>query len=303
MNQDRQPNSPDTSAGRIRFRLSGTSHSYDARTSAIRPDLADIALAQDHFAPHYAAPVPLACVATSAPLRADPRPDAGMTSELLRGEGFHVLDVRGAWAWGYCAHDHYVGYVARDALGLPAAPTHRARQRTAIYAAPERRAAVTGILPPGSLLAGEAGDAFLAVAGGGYVTLNHIDPVARQAQDWVAVASQYLGQPYVWGGRGGLGLDCSGLVQMALMACGLPCPRDSDQQEAVLGRDIADDDPLRRGDILFFPGHVGLMMDGETLLHASGKAMTVLAEPLAEVTARFAADHARPVTARRRIAP
>ncbi len=303
MNQDRQPNSGKPQAARVRFRLSGVSHSYDARTIAVRPDLADIALAEDHFAPHYAAPVPLACVVTSAPVRGEPAPLAGMTSELLRGESFHVLDVRGAWAWGYCGHDHYVGYVARDALGLPGAPTHRTRQRAAIYTMADKRAPVTGILPAGSLLAGEAGDDYLMIAQDEHVPLRLLDPVARQAEDWVAVASLYLGMPYVWGGRGGLGIDCSGLVQMALMACGLPCPRDSDQQEAVLGRDVAPDAPLRRGDIVFFPGHVGLMVDADTILHASGAAMTVLAEPLDGVVARFAATHAQPVTARRRIAP
>lgn len=287
---------------RIRFRLSGVTQACDPRTNAIRADLADLALAETHFAPHYAAAVPLSCNVSGAMLRSEHDVSAPATSELLFGESFHVLDVRGDWAWGYSAHDHYVGYIPRGALALPTAPTHRARHAAPVFASADIKSPLVRVLPIGSLLAGSYGDTFLESAGG-YIHNRHVAPISQHETDWVAVAERYLGQPYVWGGRGSQGLDCSGLVQMALGVCGIPCPRDSDQQAAALGTPIDDGEAPRRGDFVFFPGHVGMMVDELHLLHANAYWMSTVIEPLADVVGRLSASHAEPVIARRRITP
>jgi len=158
---------------------------------------------------------------------------------------------------------------------------------------------VQQMLPAGARVSGTAEGDFLAVDGG-FVHQRHVRAIDDTEQDWVAVAERYLGAPYVWGGRG-LGVDCSGLVQMALAACGIAAPRDTDQQAEAVGEALGDNAALRRGDILFFPGHVGLMVDGERLIHANAHAMAVTIEPLDDVVARLRDTHEQPVTGRRRI--
>lgn len=211
------------------FALSGPAKVRDARITPIRGDLADIALAGKLFAPHYVVPMERAVKAPFTPLRKTPHDDAEMTSELLHGERFMVLDIAGSWAWGFCNHDCYNGYIALAALGEP------------------------------------HGDA----------------PVSRPA-DPVEAALAHIGTPYVWGARGGAGIDCSGLVQTACAHAGLALPRDSDQQE---GCGEAVETP-RRGDLVFFPGHVTIAMSSDEVVHASQDAGAVIVEPLAALIAR-----------------
>lgn len=290
-------------AGRDRFGLSGTSQSYDPRVVAIRPDLADIAVAGQHFAPHYAAPMMSSCVLPSAVLRSAPSLDADQTSELLYGEGFALLDLTGGWAWGYCLADHYVGYLAADALGAPIAPTHRVRASEALlHSAPDAASGGSAVLPRGALVMGEPEGEWLATAHG-YLPLAALIEADAAEKDAAAIAEELVGAPYLWGGRTAAGIDCSGLVQLAWASAGVQLPRDSDLQLASLGAD-KDVDPaeLRRGDLVFFPGHVGIMADASNIVHASRRWMAVKVEPLADVVARSAAKgHAPPVSGTKRL--
>jgi cell wall-associated NlpC family hydrolase len=244
--------------------------------------------------------VPLACLAAFKPVRAVPEEAASAVSELLHGESFNVLDVRGEWAWGYCAQDDYVGYVPRDAIGLPTAPTFRTVHLAPLFSQAAIKSPILRSLPIGSLVGGVAEGDFLKLSEG-FVHLRHVAPVSHVSEDWVAVARHYLGQPYVWGGRGGQGVDCSGLVQVALSACGIPCPRDSDQQAETVGALLDDAAQLASGDLVFFPGHVGMMVDGANLLHANAHWMSTVIEPLDDVVARLSPLHEQPILARRRI--
>ena len=161
---------------------------------------------------------------------------------------------------------------------------------------------VLGALPLGGQVAvtGTHG-AFSALAGYGYVFSAHLAPLAEPAPDFVAIAEAFLNAPYLWGGKTFGGIDCSGLVQAACRACGIACPADSDQQLARLGRLLADDEPLRRGDLVFWKGHVALMSDAETILHANGAAMAVTREPYARAVTRILAAGEGPVIARKRL--
>lgn len=283
-------------------KLNGVSRRYDPRVCAIRPDLADVALAEYYFAPHYAAALPRTCAVSSAMLRSAPNDEAVAVSELLHGEAFHILDVRAGWAWGYCGHDHYVGYVPLDSIGDPAAPDHVATSVAPLFAAADIKAPVKALYPAHARLTGTIKGDFLCTATG-FVHRRHVRSLDQSESDWVAVAQRHVDAPYVWGGRGGLGLDCSGLVQVSLAACGIVAPRDTDQQAEAIGEALSDDAPLQRGDVIFFPGHVGLMVDAERLIHANAHWMAVTVEPLADVVERLAPAHAQPITARRRIAP
>jgi len=299
MHQTLAGGSASSSSQRKRVRLDGVSRAYDPRITAIRADLADVAMADLCFAPHYAAPTARDCAVPAAMVRGKPDAAASAVTELLRGETFHMLDARGSWAWGYCGHDHYVGYVPLDALGESEAITHVTRAPAPLFTAADIKASIAALLPPRARLAGSVEGDFLATADG-FVHIRHIQAVDSFEADWVAVAERYLGAPYVWGGRG-FGVDCSGLVQMVLAACGIAAPRDTDQQADALGAALALDAPLRRGDLVFFPGHVGLMMDEARMIHANAHWMAVTIEPLADVVARLRSEHEQPITTIRRI--
>ncbi|WP_088184339.1 C40 family peptidase [Sphingobium sp. Z007] len=286
---------------RTRFELDGRSVALDRRIHAARGDLADLSLAGVLFSAHYARAVPLTCVAAGTAVTSAPTPTAEAVSELLRGETFHALDVMTDWAWGFCGHDGYVGYIRRDALDVAETPSHRIIVESApLFSAADIKSPIADYWPGGALFSGEVQGGFVACAEG-YIHVRHAEPIDTRPDDWVCVAERYLGQPYVWGGRGHRGIDCSGLVQAALGQAGISAPRDTDLQCEGIGMPIDGDAALQRGDLIFFPGHVGIMTDAKTLLHANAHWMAVVKEPLADVVARLADAHAQPIIARRRI--
>jgi cell wall-associated NlpC family hydrolase len=192
-----------------------------------------------------------------------------------------------------------MGYVEAGGLGAPEPATHRVSALLAtLYPAPDIMTAPLGVLPLNAALAGREEGPFLATEAG-FVHLRHVVPAGTFAEDFVAVAELFLGAPYLWGGGTALGLDCSGLVQAAFHAAGRDAPRDSDMQAAEIGAPIPEGAPQRRGDLIFWRGHVGIMRDAATLLHANGRHMAVASEPLDEAVARIAREYG-PVTARRR---
>lgn len=292
-----------SSGGRIpiaAFHLDGPTRALDARINAFRTDIADVALAGTLFAPHYAAPM-LRMASVPAMIRKAARHDAEAVSQIIPGESFAVLDLSGGWAWGYSFHDHYVGYVPADVLGDLVDPTHRVTARVALlFAAPSIKAPTIGTLPFGAHVAGTTADDFLRTDAG-YLHYRHVAPIGELASDPVAVGETFLGMPYLWGGRGADGIDCSGLVQVAFAACGIAAPRDTDLQREALGEPLPQEARLRRGDIISFPGHVGLMVDESSLLHANAHWMSVVIEPLADVVARLEPHHDRPILGRRRL--
>ena len=282
------------------FHLDGPTRRLDARVHAFRADIADVALAGTLFAPHYAAPL-LRSALVSTMIRVAASDAAEASSQLLAGERFAVLDLVGGWAWGYSLHDHYVGYVPADRLATPIAPSHRIAVREALlFAGASIKSPAIGTLPFGAPVMGELDDGFLATAAG-FVHLRHLLPIEVRLDDAVSVAEMFLGMPYLWGGRGADGVDCSGLVQVALAATGIAAPRDTDMQRESLGELLPEEARLRRNDIVSFPGHVGLMVDETLLIHANAHWMSVVIEPLADVVARLAPNHGRPILSRRRI--
>lgn len=284
----------------VTARLSGPKPKLDPRAHVFRGDFADIALAGELAAHHYVAPLAMRCGAVRTPLRKAGDPGATAVSELLFGEDFDLFDVQGEWGFGRSAADRYTGWVAMAALGEPGpAPNHRISAPAApVFASADIKAPVLMELPFGARVAGEAGDRFLALAGGGFVHLRHVAPPPATP---IEVARLFTGAPYLWGGRTPLGVDCSGLVQAALTTTGTPCPRDSDQQLAALGTEVAFEDRAA-GDLVFFPGHVGILATRDRLFHANAHWMATVEEPLGDVIARLvAAGKETPVTGVRRL--
>lgn len=209
--------------------------------------------------------------------------------QLLLGEAFTVLDTTGARCFGRAEASGYVGHVAAEDLGEPAAPTHRVAVRATLgFAAPDLKTPAPLALSLGSQLCVSGTEGRFAKCDGGvYVPLQHLVPLAQTASDPVAVAELLLGTPYLWGGNSAFGIDCSGLVQISLRACGLACPGDSDQQARSVGHSLAQGAALARGDLLFWKGHVAWVADPDRLLHATGHFMAVVYEPVADALARI----------------
>ncbi|MCJ2067725.1 NlpC/P60 family protein [Methylobacterium sp. J-030] len=276
----------------------------DPRLTPARADIADARLRGRVEAARFVAGSPRRVTAASAPLRREPSLGAGLDTEALLGEAVTLYDAADGFAFVQLVRDGYVGYLPADSLGLAGPePTHRVTAvRTFLYPEPDLKRPVLAHLSLGARLVatGESG-AYLETPGG-YVFARHCVPVAEHAPDYAATAARLVGTPYLWGGRTSLGLDCSGLAQLCLDAAGLPCPRDADMQERALGRALPlDVAGLRRGDLVFWRGHVGLMLDAETLIHANGHHMAVAVEPLAGAVERIQAHSYGAVTGLRRL--
>lgn len=286
--------------------------SFDRRRHPVRPDLAAARYRGRVEAAGFAEPLERRIAVDSVALRPVPDAARSIDTEALCGERFDVYERRGdGWAWGQLATDGYVGYLPEAALGEPEpAPTHRVCvPRSYRYPGPELKLPPVGLLSLGARVAVSGmvttrGLDYALLADGGAVVARHLLPLGETVADWVAVAEGLLGTPYLWGGRTTLGLDCSALVQLATAEAGIVLPRDSDMQESEAGEalEIAADLPsLRRGDLVFWKGHVGVMRDPDTLLHANGFTMTVASEPLPVAVARIAASEWGAVTACRRL--
>lgn len=264
----------------------------DPRRHPYRPDLAAAALKGRVTAGRFVEGVPRQVRVGSAGVTNTPDAAASRTTELLYGEVFTVYDESGGWAWGQNATDGYVGWVRAAALGAgPLAPTHAVDAlRSFIYPLPDMKTPPVDALSlttPVTVVGEERG--FAALAHGGWIFARHLAPLGTTGGDPVAIARRFLGVPYLWGGRTSLGIDCSGLVQIALAHAGIPAPRDSDMQRAELGARVADSGhgvAFEPNDLVFFPGHVGIMVDGDSLIHATAFTMTVTIEPLLAVTER-----------------
>src|SRR5438093_5558356 len=259
--------------------------SYDPRITPARPDLAASKLAGKVEAARFVDGRVREIADALAPLRRAPTPDAELGTEALKGERMTIYESNDeGWSWGQLASDDYVGWLPTSALRDPGPPpTHRvAVPRTLVFPGPSIKLPPLEGLSFGCKLAVTRIDGSLAVTdSNSFVPANHLKPLDTREPDFVAIAERFLGVPYLWGGKSSLGLDCSALVQLALTACGMACPRDSDMQERALGAAVAISD-LQRGDLVFWTDHVAIARDGATLVHANAFHMAVAIEPVAE---------------------
>jgi len=265
----------------------------DLRLNAFRPDLADARLRGRVDAAAFADGHDARVSAPIASVRRTPHGDAMQTTQALMGETVRVFDDQDGWAWVQLADDGYVGYLQSVHISAPLQPaTHRvAVPSTFIFPKPDLKSqpATPVTLNARIAVTGSAGG-FSQTGDGGFIFTGHLNRADEVQSDFAAVATKFLHVPYYWGGKSVIGLDCSGLVQVSLQACGFACPRDSDMQQN-LGQPLPVDDldSLRRGDLVFWKGHVGIMTDPHTLLHANGHHMMVVAEPLRDAAVRIAA--------------
>jgi hypothetical protein len=270
----------------------------DRRLTPARPDLAAAHLKGAVDAPRYAQGVKYSIGVGRAALCVEPTFGSAQDSELLFGEVFTVYE-EGDWLWGQAENDRYVGYIFElGARPLFTTDASVSVLMAPVFSAPDLKTAVQDFLPLNARVPvlERQGD-YVRIGEYQYVHQRHLEPLAEK--DFVAIAERFVGVPYVWGGKTAAGLDCSGLIQTALQAVGKAAPRDTDMMEKALGEAVRIED-AKRGDLVFWKGHMGVMLDAKRLLHANAFHMVVAAEPLAEAAARIE-KIAGPVTSVKRL--
>jgi cell wall-associated NlpC family hydrolase len=276
----------------------------DPRLHPFRPELAAKHLQGQVEAKQFVEGVRYALVAPFADLRRAPSHEAPLDTQALLGEIVTVYEMtEEGWAWGQLERDGYVGWLSANALGTPGAlPTHKvAVPRTLAFPGPDIKLPSVAALPMGAQLTITRQDERFAITvSGWHVPGIHLTPVRAKQPNFVSIAEQFLNTPYLWGGKTVLGIDCSGLVQVALQAAGYACPRDSDMQELAVGT-LSSVSHLRRGDLVFWRRHVALVLDEESLIHANAHHMMVAIEPVHTAITRIKASSSE-VTSVKRLA-
>lgn len=269
----------------------------DKRITPARPDLAAASLKGQVEAARFVKGETASVMRGRVSLHAGPSDESGQVSELLYGEIVAVYERKDGWAWLQAKTDSYVGYARESGLG----PVFEADARvthvlTPLLSAPDVKSPIRDLLPLNACVHRRRQEGNFVGVADGFVAARALAPLAGAAPDFVAVAEQFIGVPYVWGGKTFQGLDCSGLMQTALQAAAIAAPRDTDMMEQALGHAIARDH-IKRGDLVFWKGHMGVMCDAVTLLHANAYFMQVTSEPLDVAIARITT----PVTSIKRL--
>lgn len=283
--------------------------SHDPRLNAFRPDLADTRLRGRVTAEHFVEGRPGQIVAPVADVKKAPDQSSGLNTQLIAGDDIHIFEQKDGWVWLQAESDGYVGYVEAEAVSEARAEHNHVVSvpRTFTYPGPDLRGPRSRALSLGSRLtviglAETRNTIFALLDNGEAVIARHLLPAGSHAADYVSVAETLIHTPYLWGGTSGFSIDCSGLVQLAMRMAGMAVMRDTDMQISSIGKPLAADAEfanLRRGDLVFWKGHVAIMTDPVNMIHASGHTMLVSDEALRDAIDRISPLYGLPIAFRR----
>lgn len=272
----------------------------DRRLTPANKRVADMSMQESWPGVRYVEPTPLTVHWPIVDLMN--APEGHRDRQLLLGDTVDMYEMLDGWAFIRSHKDGYVGYLPQSSLAQTPPATHRITAAAShVYTNPDFRSRDLMRLSHGCLLHVISFEDRFACTPDGYVPTVHLGAVDKRLSDPVAEAELFLDTPYLWGGNSRFGIDCSGLVQAALLSCGQPCPADSDLQEAQLGFELSDGDTIQRGDLLFWKGHVALVVDENRLIHANAHHMAVTYEGIAEAEARILAQGDGQIRSRKRI--
>ena len=278
----------------------------DRRLNAFRPDLADRRLEGQIEATRFTDGHKAQVCVPVLDMRNAPDANAGLDTQLLLGDVVTLFDEKNGFAWVQSKADDYVGYVPASGLATPgSATTHIITvSRSFLYAEADMKRPMRTALSLGNKLVitgttKTRGSTYSLLENGEAVMSQHLRPANETVEDYVAVAEMLERTPYLWGGKSAFGIDCSGLVQLCLRMAGRSAPRDTDMQATLLGDALPDGERLQRGDLVFWQGHVAIMLDSNEVIHASGHAMMVVREQLEDAIARIEPFYGRPTGFRR----
>jgi cell wall-associated NlpC family hydrolase len=275
----------------------------DPRLTPARGDLAAAHLKGKVEAAAFVAARKVQAVRAVVGLFKQPDEPSGQQTQILFGETFNIYEEKNGWVWGQCDLDDYVGYALAEPFAPPEGATHRVQAlATPLFVSPDIKHGAREVLPMNARVSvADPSGRFVRLTSGQFVFAQHLTAIDAVISDWVSVAERFIGVPYVWGGKTSAGIDCSGLVQTALQAGGIASPRDTDMMESALGAELPRGASLKRGDLIFWKGHIGIMLDSTRLIHANGFHMQVSIEPLKLVDERTRELESLPIRTIRRI--
>ena len=279
---------------------------FDKRLTPARPDLAAEYLREQIEAETYAPGRRMQVRVSHVNVQRKPSDDAPTDTQALHGETLIAYEERAGWCWVQLDRDRYVGYVCAEALteNITKANHRVSARHTMIYSAPDIKSPPLDALPFGAEVHIVAAVESILANRLRFIFSRHLAPNTLPLGEFVGLAEMFLHTPYLWGGKTDMGIDCSGLVQVALAAAGVAAPRDTDMMEAALGSPVDVDEGLRglrRGDLVFWRGHVGIMQNEDMLLHANAHFMMVTSEPLIVARDRIRANASSEITSVRRV--
>ncbi|CAF25694.1 NlpC/P60 family protein [Bartonella quintana] len=280
--------------------------SKDPRLYAFGNDVADQCLTTEIAAQHFVQGEKKRVHTAVAGLFKENNKKSERQTECLLGEELLIFEQGEIMSWGQSLKDGYVGYIDTTVLcASTIKQTHIVSvPRTFQYLQADLRGPMEYPLSMGSKVSvvdeTEVRDTMYSILESGKAIITrHLSPIGRVYEDYVTVAETFISTPYLWGGVSGFGIDCSGLVQLSMMMTGKMVLRDTGMQQKTIGRALTDSDKLQRGDLIFWEGHVAIMIDHENIIHANGYSMNVMIEPLEEAITRIAKKHKYPVEKRR----
>ena len=261
---------------------------FDTRITPIRRDLASTAYKAIVKRKKYVTAKLATVKSAFTPLYSNK--GSKLSTQLLYGEECDVFETKNGWSWIQSRRDNYVGYTPTINLTRKIyKPNSKVISlRTVIYTKPDIKSVTKGYLSFNSLVEViKIKGKYSLIKNLGWCPSLDLVKIKSSKFNHIDLSKQYLDTPYLWGGRDSMGIDCSGLVQNLHQINNRPFPRDTDMQEMFVTNEVKYEKDLKAGDLVFWKGHVAMMIDNSNIIHANAFHMKTAIEPLSTAKKRI----------------